>query len=140
MFDIPNNQLLMRQAVKWGVTYWDTANSYEGGNSEQGIGKYFAQYPEDRKKIFLVTKSTAWTKAGMTEHLELSLERMQHRHGRPVLRPRHPQLSTMDTDMRQWGGEGQVPGQDPPLRLQHSQQHGAVPARGAPGSAGSTAS
>ena len=52
MFDIPNNQLMLRQAVKWGVTYWDTANSYEGGNSELGIGKYFAKYPEDRKRFF----------------------------------------------------------------------------------------
>ena len=23
--------LLLRQAAKWGVTYWDTANSYMGG-------------------------------------------------------------------------------------------------------------
>ena len=61
MFDIPNNQLLLKQAVKWGVTYWDTANSYEGGRSEKGIGKYFSRYPEDRKKIFLVTKSGAWS-------------------------------------------------------------------------------
>ncbi|MGD8676829.1 MAG: aldo/keto reductase, partial [Desulfobacterales bacterium] len=66
MFDIPNNQLLLKQAVKWGVTYWDTANSYEGGRSEKGIGKYFAKYPEDRKKIFLVTKTGAWTTGGMT--------------------------------------------------------------------------
>jgi hypothetical protein len=77
MFDIPNNQLMMRQAVKWGVTYWDTANSYEGGHSELGIGKYFAKYPDDRQRIFLVTKSTAWTLKGMTEHLDLSLERMR---------------------------------------------------------------
>jgi len=77
MFDIPNNQLLLKQAVKWGVTYWDTANSYGGGRSEKGIGKYFARFPEDRKKIFLVTKSGAWTTGGMTDHLEKSLDRMQ---------------------------------------------------------------
>ena len=74
MFDIPNNQLLMRQALRWGVTYWDTANSYEGGNSELGIGKYFAKYPEDRKSVFLVTKSTAWTLKGMRDHLDLRSE------------------------------------------------------------------
>ena len=49
MFDIPSNQLLMKQAVKWGVTYWDTADCYEGGNSEKGIGLYFEKYPGDRK-------------------------------------------------------------------------------------------
>ena len=26
--DLSSNQLKLRQAVKWGVTYWDTANSY----------------------------------------------------------------------------------------------------------------
>jgi hypothetical protein len=52
-------QLLLKQAVKWGVTYWDTANTYMGGNSEKAIGKYFSKFPEDRKKVFLVTKSHA---------------------------------------------------------------------------------
>jgi hypothetical protein len=70
-------QLILRQAVKWGVTYWDTANSYYGGNSERQIGKYFGKYPEDRKKIFLVTKSHAWTVDDMTRDLNTSLERMK---------------------------------------------------------------
>jgi hypothetical protein len=70
-------QLLLKQAVKWGVTYWDTANTYMGGNSEKAIGKYFSKFPEDRKKVFLVTKSHAWTNKGLTRDLNLSLERMQ---------------------------------------------------------------
>ena len=61
---------MLRQAVNWGVTYWDTAHSYRWGKSEKGIGKYFEKYPGDRKKIFLVTKSGAWTKSGMTKDLE----------------------------------------------------------------------
>ncbi|MEW5908379.1 MAG: aldo/keto reductase [Thermodesulfobacteriota bacterium] len=77
MFDTIGNQLMLKQAVKWGVTYWDTANSYGGGRSEEGFGKYFARYPEDRKKIFLVTKSGAWSQSGTTRHLNLSLERMK---------------------------------------------------------------
>jgi predicted aldo/keto reductase-like oxidoreductase len=68
--------LLLRQAVKWGVTYWDTANTYMGGKSEKGMGKYFAKYPADRKRIFLVTKSHAWNTEGMSEDLDLSLKRM----------------------------------------------------------------
>lgn len=71
------SQLLLKQAVKWGVTYWDTANTYMGGNSETAIGKYFAKYPADRKKVFLVTKSHASTADGRTRDLNLSLERMQ---------------------------------------------------------------
>jgi predicted aldo/keto reductase-like oxidoreductase len=71
------SQLLLRQAVKWGVTYWDTANTYMGGNSEKAIGKYFGKYPEDRKKVFLVTKTHARTAKSRTEDLNLSLERMK---------------------------------------------------------------
>jgi predicted aldo/keto reductase-like oxidoreductase len=70
------SMLVLRQAVKWGVTYWDTANTYMGGRSEKGMGKYFAKYPADRKRIFLVTKSHAWNTEGLSEDLELSLKRM----------------------------------------------------------------
>jgi hypothetical protein len=69
--------LLLSQAVSWGVTYWDTANTYMGGNSEKAVGKYFAKYPQDRKNVFLVTKSHASNAAGRTRDLNLSLERMQ---------------------------------------------------------------
>jgi len=71
------DQLMLRQAAKWGVTYWDTANSYMGGNSEKRIGKYLDKYPEDRKKLFIVTKSHAWTVSGLTRDLNKSLERMK---------------------------------------------------------------
>jgi predicted aldo/keto reductase-like oxidoreductase len=77
MFDIPSNQLLLKQALKWGVTYWDTADCYEGGGSERGIGKFFAKYPENREKLFIVTKSDARDPRGMTRLLNRSLERMK---------------------------------------------------------------
>ena len=51
MFNISSNQMLMKQAVKLGVTYWDTADCYQRG-SENGIGKYFKKYPEDRTWVF----------------------------------------------------------------------------------------
>ena len=70
-------QLILRQAIKWGVTYWDTANSYYGGDSERQIGKYLGKYSENRKKIFLVTKSHAWSIDGLTKDLNTSLERMK---------------------------------------------------------------
>jgi len=77
MFDIPSNQLVLRQALKWGVTYWDTADCYEGGRSERGIGSFFAKYPEARNKVFLVSKSDARDPSGMTRLLDRSLERMK---------------------------------------------------------------
>ena len=66
MFNIASNQLMMKQALRWGVTYWDTAASYQRG-SEKGIGKYFNKYPQDRQKVFLVSKSGARDPDGMTE-------------------------------------------------------------------------
>lgn len=76
MFDIPSNQLLLRQALKWGVTYWDTADCYEGGNSEIGIGNFLKKYPDTRQKIFLVTKSDKRDPKGMSELLDRSLKKM----------------------------------------------------------------
>ncbi|MHB8067655.1 MAG: aldo/keto reductase [Desulfobaccales bacterium] len=79
MFDTINNQLLLKQARKWGVTYWDTAESYGNGLSEEGMGRFFARNPDARKDIFLVTKLQ--TKGGnLTERLDKSLKRLQTDH------------------------------------------------------------
>lgn len=76
MFDTINNQLLLKQALKWGVTYWDTAESYGNGLSEEGMGRFFARNPEARKEIFLVTKLVP--KAGnLTARLNKNLQRLQ---------------------------------------------------------------
>jgi predicted aldo/keto reductase-like oxidoreductase len=75
MFDIASNQLMLRQAMRWGVTHWDTAASYQSG-SERGIGKYFKKYPRDRQKVFLVSKSGARDPDGMTDLLNRSLKKM----------------------------------------------------------------
>ncbi|MDF1591935.1 MAG: aldo/keto reductase [Desulfobacterales bacterium] len=76
MFNTSSNQLLLKQAVNWGVTYWDTADCYGWSGSEKGIGKYFSRFPEDRQKIFLVTKSDDRDPEGMSRLLARSLERM----------------------------------------------------------------
>jgi predicted aldo/keto reductase-like oxidoreductase len=60
-----------------GVTYWDTAYRYEGGNSEKAIGNYFTRYPDDREKVFLVTKTPSSVPDEMTRHLQTSLERLK---------------------------------------------------------------
>lgn len=76
MFDNINNQLMLKQAIRLGVTYWDTADCYGGGNSEEGIGKFFKRYPQERQKIFLVTKSDDRNVEGMNRLLRRSLKRM----------------------------------------------------------------
>jgi len=75
MFNIASNQLMMKKALAWGVTYWDTADCYQRG-SEKGIGKYFKKYPQDRQKVFLVSKTDARDPDGMTDLLNRSLDRM----------------------------------------------------------------
>jgi hypothetical protein len=77
MFDIIDNQLLLYKTLQWGVNYWDTANIYVGGRSEEGIGMFFAKNPDKRKEVFLVTKaSRARDNASRTERLETSFRRM----------------------------------------------------------------
>ena len=78
MFDIASNQLMLKQALRWGVTYWDTADCYRYGiGSEKGIGKFFNRFPETRGEVFLVTKSDSRSPGGMSKLLERSLERLQ---------------------------------------------------------------
>jgi predicted aldo/keto reductase-like oxidoreductase len=72
--DLTSKQLLLKQAIKMGVTYWDTAHSY--GGSEESMGKYFEKFPSDRKKIFLVTKSKSSDPKQMTNSLVTSLQRL----------------------------------------------------------------
>lgn len=78
MWDTPTNQIVLKQALKLGVTYWDTAESYEGGRSEEGIGQFFKKNPEARARVFLVTKSYDATRTAKVfdEHLNQSLKRM----------------------------------------------------------------
>jgi len=70
------DQLIFRQAFKMGVTYWDTADSYARGNNEKAIGEYFAKFPNDREKVFLVTKAAPSDPQKLTEKLNASLQRM----------------------------------------------------------------
>ena len=46
VFDVINDQLLLKQAMKWGVTYWDTAEGCGNGLSEEGFGRFFSRNPE----------------------------------------------------------------------------------------------
>jgi predicted aldo/keto reductase-like oxidoreductase len=71
-----SDQLMFRQAIKMGVSYWDTADSYGWGKSEKAIGKYFSRFPDDRKKVFLVTKSSAPDPKKLSDKLNESLQRM----------------------------------------------------------------
>lgn len=78
MFDIPNNQIVLKKAVDWGVTFWDTSHMYEGGHSELGIGQYIEKNPEMRKELFIVSKASgAKTIPEIEDRLQTSLKRMK---------------------------------------------------------------
>jgi len=77
MFNVVENQLILRKALQYGVTYWDTAYSYEGGNSELGIGKFLSNNSQVRKNLFIASKASgAENIEGVEERLQTSLKRM----------------------------------------------------------------
>ena len=47
-----SNQLVLKQALDWGVTYWDTAAGYNGGKSESGIGMLSGEKSAGAKGYF----------------------------------------------------------------------------------------
>ncbi|MFC1884146.1 aldo/keto reductase [Thermodesulfobacteriota bacterium] len=77
------NRLMMRQAIKWGVTFWDTWDSDRpagGGISQSGVGKYFKEFPDDRKKVFVMSKTDDFDPESLTGSLDKSLEVMNVDH------------------------------------------------------------
>jgi len=76
MFDVLNNRLMLAKALDWGINYWDTAEGYGGGRSEEGIGRWFARNPGTREQVFLVTKLSPRRGADFTPRLEESLKRL----------------------------------------------------------------
>jgi uncharacterized protein len=77
-FNAVDNQIVLRKAVEWGVTTWDTSSMYENGNSELGIGKFLEKNPDARKKLFLMTKASfARNIEDVEKHLQASMGRMK---------------------------------------------------------------
>ena len=106
-----SKQNLLRQALKMGVTCWDSSRNYIGGNSEKGIGKYFSKFPEDRKKVFLITKSGKTDPDNLTQHLHESLRRMKIDHIELFLIQAVSDVKKeMTKDLRTWADEAKAAG------------------------------
>ncbi|HEX6803384.1 MAG TPA: aldo/keto reductase [Terriglobales bacterium] len=69
---------IVRTALDHGVTFLDNCWDYNGGVSEQRMGK--ALRDGYRQKAFLMTKIDGRTKATATQQLEQSLQRLQTDH------------------------------------------------------------
>jgi len=77
IFNVVENQAVLRAAFQRGITYWDTAPDYAGPNSELGIGKFVSNNPDVRSKLFISTKaSDATSIADVEKALQASLERL----------------------------------------------------------------
>ncbi len=74
-----------QQAVELGVTFWDTANVYQGGTSEEFVGRAMARYSR-REDVVLVTKvhgkmhdgpgGSGLSRKAILEQLDASLRRL----------------------------------------------------------------
>ena len=71
-------QEVIEAALEGGVRFFDTAESYSDGRSEERYGKYLT--PKYRDLIFLMTKSTGQDAKTVQEHLEGSLRRLKVDH------------------------------------------------------------
>src|SRR3954470_17770163 len=56
-------QPFFRQAVELGLTFWDTANVYQLGTSEEVVGRAITRYSR-REDIVLATKVRGWMHDG----------------------------------------------------------------------------
>ena len=131
MFDTINNQLLLHQALNWGVTYWDTAEYYGHGLSEEGFGRFFARNPDRRKDVFLVTKLTP-KEGNFAERFEKSLARLQTSYVDLFFVHGIDSMSQMTPEFRAWAAADEEGRQDQALRLQHAHQHGGPDCRPRP--------
>jgi len=74
-----------RQAVELGVTFWDTANAYQGGSSEEYVGRAITRFSR-REEIVLATKvwgrmhdgpgGSGLSRAAILEQVDASLSRL----------------------------------------------------------------
>jgi aryl-alcohol dehydrogenase-like predicted oxidoreductase len=74
-----------RQAVELGVTFWDTANVYQGGTSEEFVGRAITEFAR-REEIVLATKvsgrmhdgpgGSGLSRKAILEQAEASLRRL----------------------------------------------------------------
>lgn len=75
--EMSGGTLLLKKAIELGVTYWDLAPDYNNGQSEKAVGDYFSRFPDDRSKVFLVTKCRARKPEQLTASLNQSLAIMK---------------------------------------------------------------
>jgi aryl-alcohol dehydrogenase-like predicted oxidoreductase len=70
---ITSDGTVIERAVDLGITYFDTARSYQGGNNERMVG---AALKNKRKDVVLSSKTGARTRDEALQHLDTSLKEL----------------------------------------------------------------
>ena len=89
---------IMDSAIAAGVNFFDTANGYGGGETEQIVGRWFAQGGGRREKVVLATKVYGNVAGDWPNDSKLSASEvrgpkfMVPRHSGLTLRPVRPRL------------------------------------------------
>ena len=72
---------IIKKALDFGINFFDTANIYGNGTSEEFIGKSFKKFVKDRKDIIVATKvrqnEGLLSKEAILREIEGSLKRLQ---------------------------------------------------------------
>ncbi len=76
LIDMERTAKLIDIAIKSGVTYFDTAYNYHGGESEKAVGQILANYPRD--SYTLATKLPVWKIEKREDALTLFNEQLEH--------------------------------------------------------------
>jgi predicted aldo/keto reductase-like oxidoreductase len=71
---VTSDPSVVTRAADLGITYFDTARSYQHGNNERMVG---AALGSKRKQVVLSTKTEARDKAGQLAHLDTSLSELK---------------------------------------------------------------
>jgi aryl-alcohol dehydrogenase-like predicted oxidoreductase len=110
IFDTSHNQLVMRQAIRLGVTYWDTAERYGYGRSETGMGEFFAKNPGSRQRVFLVSKGMSREPSELTGALDKSLKRLQTNYLDLYFIHAVDEISEMTPALKDWAAKAKASG------------------------------
>ncbi len=70
---VTSDQSVVQRGADLGITYFDTARGYSGGNNERMVG---AALKSKRKNLVISTKTQARTKEQAQQHLETSLHEL----------------------------------------------------------------
>ena len=72
-----SDQSVIERAADMGITYFDTARVYQGGNNERMVGAALKNY---RSKVFIASKTLANNQAAALTDLDASLKALQTDH------------------------------------------------------------